>query len=207
MGWLDWSGETAIIVGTGMSANAESLEIARGRSRVIVIKGSWKLAPWADVLYGLDRGWWIANKGAPNFKGMKASPSPTVTRIYPDVKLVRLKSRAEILMNEIGVIGCGLKVGGGHSGFQAINLAVQFGSPRILLVGFDMTMNGRTAHWNQDYHGVAKPDAGRIRSWREDLDGCASQFKALGVEVINCTMGSALTAYPKMKLTDAMRWR
>lgn len=203
MTWPDWRGDTAVIVGTGPSAAAEPLERVRGQAKVFVIKSSWMLAPWADALYGLDRGWWIANKGAAQFKGMKFSPSPTVCRIYPDVREIRLKARAEILTAQTGVIGCGLKSGGGHSGFQAINLAVQFGAKRILLVGFDMTLaNG--AHWHKDYRGVAKPDAGRVLAWREAMDDCAPQFTALGVDVINCTMASALTAYPKQPLSDAI---
>jgi hypothetical protein len=186
-----------------LTANPQPLGETKGRVRVVVIKGSWRLAPWADLLYGLDRGWWIANKGAAEFRGLKASPSPTAAKLFTDIRLVRLKSRAELLTKEKGVIGCGLKHGGGHSGFQAINLAVQFGVKRILLVGFDMMMDGHRAHWRED-SGVGKPDAGRIRSWREAFDECAPQFRTLGVDVVNCTMASALTAYPKVPLSEAL---
>lgn len=159
------------------------------------------MAPWSDLLYGLDKGWWIANHGVPKFSGLKVSPSPTACRIYPEIKCVRLKARAEILLKETGTLGCGLKSGGGHSGFQAINLAVQFGATRILLVGFDMKMD-RRAHWHEDYRGIAKPEPSRIETWRVALDGCATQFTALGIDVINCTMASALTAYRKVPLAD-----
>jgi hypothetical protein len=201
--WPDWSGETAVIVGTGPSANAEPLDIIRGRARVIVIKSTWRLAPWADVLYGIDRGWWIANKGVPSFKGLRVSPSPTICRIYPEVREIRLKARAHLITGKTGVIGCGLKSGGGHSGFQAINLAVQFGATRVLLVGFDMTLRGG-AHWSKDYRGVSKPDAGRVETWRREMDECAPQFRTLGIEVINCAMASALTAYRKQPLGEAI---
>lgn len=200
--WPDWAGETAIIVGTGPSAGDWSLNGLKDYYRCIVIKSSWRLAPWADVLYGLDRGWWIANNGCPEFKGLKVSPSPTACRIYR-LREVRLKTRAEILTKEKGVLGCGLKTGGGHSGFQAINLAVQFGAKRLLLVGFDMKINGQ-AHWHKDYRGVAKPDVARIETWRAALDACAPQFTALGVEVINCTKDSALRMYPIMSLSAAL---
>jgi hypothetical protein len=199
--WPDWSGETAVIVATGPSAKLD-LTIAQDKARVFVIKSAWKLAPWADALYGLDTGWWIANLGAPQFKGLKFSPSPTVCRAF-GLRQIKLKSRAEILIRETGTVGCGLKTGGGHSGFQAINLAVQFGATRILLVGFDMTLaNG--PHWSSDYAGVAKPDEARVRSWREAMDACAPQFEELGVEVINCSPLSALTAYRKMLLHEAL---
>jgi hypothetical protein len=193
--WPDWSGETAVIVGTGPSA----AKIEPGSFRSIVIKSSWRLLPTADVLYALDVGWWLANQGAPKFKGMKVSPSPTACRVYK-LRKVSLKPRAEILTGEIGVLGCGLRTGGGFSGFQAINLAIQFGAKKIVLVGFDM--NG--GHWSPDQRGVGKPDAARTASWRVALDACAPQFKSLGVEVINTGEHSALTAYPKMSLAEAL---
>lgn len=201
-GWPDWSGETVVVVGTGPGAKEVSLDLARGKARVFVIKSTWKKAPWADALYGIDKGWWIANLGCPQFKGLKFSPSPSAARAF-GLRQIKLKARAEILLREIGVIGCGLKTGGGHSGFQAINLAVQFGAKRILMVGFDMTLaNG--AHWNDDYNGVARPDAGRVTAWREAMDECAEQFRELGIDVVNCTMGSVLKAYPKMPLSEAL---
>lgn len=207
--WPDWSGQTVVIVGTGPSAKDTGpsakdapLDIAKGVARAIVIKGSWKLAPWADALYGIDPGWWIANRGVPDFAGLKVSPSPTAARVYR-LAQVKLKARAEILTGETGVLGCGLKTGGGHSGFQAINLAIQFGARKIVLVGFDMTMaNG--ARWERNPAGVAKADAGRIESWRVALDGCAEQFTALGVDVINVGEASALKAFPKMSLAEAL---
>jgi hypothetical protein len=158
------------------------------------------LAPWADALYGIDRGWWIANEGAPEFAGLKFCPSPSVCKVFA-LREVTLRQRAEILIGEIGVIGCGLKTGGGHSGFQAINLAVQFGATRVALIGFDMTLE-RGAHWHGDYHGVSKPDAKRVETWRESLDACAPQFEMLGVEVLNASRESALRAYRKVDLNE-----
>lgn len=202
MQWPDWSGKPAVVIGTGPSAAIE-LEVARGRATVFAVKSTWRLAAWADALYACDRSWWIANDGVPDFRGLKFSPSPIVCSVYSDVTKVRLKARAAILTDEVGTIGCGLRSGGGHSGFQAINLAVQFGAKRILLVGFDMTLaNG--AHWTDDYRGVAPPDANRVESWRVAMDGCAAQFRDLGIEVVNCATASALTAYPKVPLNEAL---
>lgn len=200
--WPNWAGETAIIVGTGPSATDAPLALAKDKARFFVVKVSWRLAPWADAMYGVDKDWWIANQGVPQFKGLKFSPSPTAARAF-GLRQIKLKAKAQILTDELGVIGCGLKTGGGHSGFQAVNLAVQFGSKRILLVGFDMTLaNG--AHWSNETEAVAKPDAARTNMWREEFDACAPQFETLGVKVINCAMKSALKAYPKMPLHEAL---
>lgn len=200
--WPDWTGQTAVIVGTGPSATDAPLHSAKGIARAIVIKQSWHLAPWADVLYGIDKGWWIAHHGAPKFEGLKVSPSPTACRVFR-LRQVTLKPRAEILRGETGVIGCGLKTGGGFSGFQAINLAIQFGAKRIILVGFDMNLSAG-AHWNKDTRGVGKADAARTESWRKALDGCASQFEEFGIEVINTSERSSLKSFKIMSLEEAL---
>lgn len=201
--WPDWRGETALIVATGPSAAQAPLNEVKGRVRVIAVKVSWRLCPWADGLYGVDRSWWIAHGGVPEFPGRKFSPSPTVCKLYPDVTLIQVKSRAEILTERTGLVGCGLPTGGGHSGFQALNLAVQFGAKRIVLVGFDMTLE-YGVHWHNDNRGDAPADPGRVTSWREAMDGCATQFARLGVDVINASAISALRNYRRAGLLQAM---
>lgn len=201
--WPDWSGKTALIVGTGPSATAAPLNIAKGLAKAIVIKQSWHLAPWADVLYGIDKGWWIAHHGAPKFPGLKVSPSPTACRVYR-LRQVTLRPFADILTRgEVGVIGCGLRTGGGFSGFQAINLAVQFGAKRIILVGFDMNL-AAGAHWNSDERGVGRADKNRTESWRKSLDAAAPQLEELGVEVVNTSAKSSLKSFKIMSLEEAL---
>ena len=202
--WPDWRGQTALVIGTGPSAEDCPLDAAQERARAIAVKSAWRLAPWADALYGCEIGWWVAVRGCPQFAGWKASASPSCCRVY-GLRRIRLKPRAEILTQETGTVGCGLPRGGGHSGFHALNLAVQFGATRILLVGFDMTVaNG--AHFSAyDERNMAQEQ--RCIRWREALDGCADRFRELGVEVINCAPHSALKAYPKARLAEALSWR
>lgn len=191
---LNWTNETAVIVATGPSAAEQPLIKARGLAKFIALKSSWRLCPWADVLYGADRGWWLANKGAPDFKGLRVCASPTIQRCFPGVQLVKLAPRGM----RIATDG---KLGGSHSGAQAINLAINYGARLILLVGFDMTMK-RGAHWKENDPGVARPVASRIAKWRIEMDGMAPQFRALGVEVINCATQSELTAFPKRQFGE-----
>lgn len=201
--WPDWQFGTAVIIGTGPGAAAVPLDVVPGQAYCIAIKSTWEIAPWAQVLYGCDRGWWAHQRGVPDFKGLKFCPSPTVCKVYRDVRLVKLKTKAEILTKDRGTLGCGLRSGGGHSGFHAINLAVQFGVRRIVLVGFDMTV-ARGAHWRPREDGVARPCAVRVEGWRSALDACAPQFRNLGVDVVNATPGSALKAYRFASLRDAI---
>jgi hypothetical protein len=197
--WPDWTGQTAIIVGTGPSAIETQLDLALGEARFIVIKSSRHLAPWADVLFGIDRGWWLANKGATDFGGLRVTASPTIARCYPGTLLVKMAPHPTLQLARMGRLGSGCRRG--HSGFAGVNLAVQFGAKRIVLVGFDMTIEHGT-HWLKHDPGVDKPDAARVEEWRKGLDACADQFRELGIEVINTSMQSALTAYPKQEFAE-----
>lgn len=89
---------------------------------------------------------------------------------------------------------------GGNSGFQALNLAINWGAKRILLVGYDMTLeNGE--HWHgQHPKGLNNPRQATVRRWLS-----ADWSTPSGVEVINCNVVSALNAYPKMSFEDACR--
>lgn len=199
--WPDWSGQTALIVGTGPSAATLPLQMAANSAKCIAIKSAWKLADWADILYGIDVNWWLANRGAPDFNGLKVTPSPTAARVFR-LRQVKTKLGARILLDK-GVVGCGLRHGGGHSGWQAINLAVQFGARRVVLVGFEM----RGPRFNSNEPGVAKLDAKRVDQWRQEMDAAAGEFEAIGCEVINATPDSALTAYPYQPFEEIFAWR
>lgn len=198
--WPDWNGKTAIVVATGPSASEAQLEKLKGLVRIIAIKSSWKLCPWADVLYGCDRDWWFINK-TEGYTGLKASASPLACKIFSDIRLVRLVSKADLQMQMIGKVGCGRREGGGHSGFHAVNLAIQFGARRIALVGFDMRLD-RGNHWHEPIKGVRPPDIGQMIQNRKAFDGCAPQFTKLGVEVVNASPASALREYPFVDLEN-----
>lgn len=96
-------------------------------------------------------------------------------------------------------------VTGSNSGYQALNLAVLAGASKIILIGYDgnTPKRGEKTHWFGD-HPRREPDAVfslYVRSFREG----AAAIKAAGVRVINCSPGSAIDAFEKMDIADAMR--
>lgn len=200
--WPDWSGQTALIVGTGPSVATLPLHLAAHSAKCIVVKSAWKFADWADVLYGIDKGWWLANRGARQFKGLKVTPSPTAARVF-GLRQVKTKLGAKLILDPKGTLGCGLRDGGGHSGWQAINLAVQLGARRIVLAGFEM----QGQRFNSGEAGVARLDAKRIDRWRQEMDDAAGAFTEIGCEVINATPQSRLSAYPYQDLEEVFAWR
>lgn len=93
---------------------------------------------------------------------------------------------------------------GGNSGFQAVNLAAQFGSRHVILVGFDMSV-AAGVHWHPDHLGACgNPDVEKAARWRELMDAQAGALACAGITVVNASVESALAAYPKCSLEEAM---
>jgi hypothetical protein len=195
----DWSNDICVVVASGPSAKGVDLEPYKDKAKFVVVNNSYQLAPWADVLFAADGRWWNNMKGARDFAGMKVTLDVNASRDF-SLNLVRLAKREPcISMDKPGFIGLG-----GNSGFYALNLALQFGTKKVILVGFDMTLkNG--VHWHGP-HGKAltNPVEYRAVKWRKMLDEQAKKLRQMGVEVINASETSALVAYPKMKLSEAM---
>lgn len=144
----DWRGESVAIIASGPSAKSSGIERLAGGCRVIAIKESYELAKFADVVYGCDYPWWEHRRGLPEFAGLKIGFDGRVRQF--GVKTIIIKENIvggrtgysnDILLDQPGVIG-----GGQHSGFQALNLAVQFGAARVLLIGYDM-LTTKQVHW------------------------------------------------------------
>lgn len=173
-----WHGQIAVIVGSGPSAVMAPLELLRHRAKFIVVCNSWMLAPWADALFATDEDWWDENNGLPEFKGRKFTPSPRTM----------VKYGLDLFCST-----------GTNSGLRAIYLAERLGADPICLVGFEMH-NKRGVHWHKPYERLRNPGPGQMKTWVEETELAADVFKRRGVQVINCTPGSALTKYPFMPL-------
>jgi len=197
-----WHGETVAIIGSGPSAKKAGVELLQRRAKVIAINESWQLAPWADVLYGCDGKWWNWRSGVPAFKGLKVSSDPIACDLYKDIKRICIPNvrSNDLVMEPLGYVGAG-----GNSGFQGLNLAVQFGGKRILLVGYDMRVD-LGEHWHpRHYPPLSNPHpVDNLPRWRSALDKAYGFLSALGIEVINCSNVSALKAYPKMTIEEAL---
>lgn len=136
------------------------------------------------------------------FAGLKITQDPLAAQNAEYRSLHRVKCDHKTDRLEVGLLG---RVGwGGNSGFQALNLAVQFGARRIVLVGYDMRTD-KGLHWHRDHpRGMNNPSARNVARWRRVTDEAAEVLRALGIEVFNASPVSALTAYRKMSLTEAL---
>lgn len=163
------------------------------------------MIPHADAVYGADWAWWKTQRGLPDFRGLKVTQDRrTAEKRDWNVRKVLCHSGCnELMFGTPGVIGWA-----GNSGFQAINLAIQWGVRRIALCGFDCSMV-RGTHWHGRHEpGLNNPSESALEKWRVALDAQAGILRAMGVEVIIATPDSRLQNYPRralMELFDDLR--
>lgn len=132
--------------------------------------------------------------------------------VFPEIRRITIKeshSRErhnapyvdKILTDEIGTVGSG-----GNSGFQALNLAVQFGAKRILLIGFDMTdRNGLHWYGRNTWNGANNPTESSFRRWVVTFANAAPVLADLGVEVVNTSQLSFLRCFPRRSIEDMLQ--
>lgn len=208
----NWEGKVCAIIASGPSAKKANIEALRGRAVIIAIKeNAHELCTWADVCYGCDAAWWTFRIGLRNFKGLKVAWSGANVR-YPDVHSIDVDTSQDrifpperrqyrMVFDRPGVVG-----GGGNSGYQALNLAVQFGTKRILLIGFDMHDRGGT-HWygRNSWYNANNPDEVAFRRWINSFERAVPDLETQGVEVINTTPHTALNCFRRGTIEAALK--
>ncbi len=82
---------------------------------------------------------------------------------------------------------------------------MQFGAKRVLLVGFDMSAESGF-HWygRNGWHMANNPMDHNFKRWIAAFDIAAPVLEAMGVEVVNCSLNSALTCFTKQSIEDAL---
>jgi len=205
--WPDWKSEAVVIIACGPSAPSVPLDGLKGKVKFVGIKEAFvKFCPWGDAAYGCDAPWWVYKGGLPEFSGLKFCYDSKACDAFPGIKRVFIDDPAsdKMLFEEPMKIGAG-----GNSGFQAVNLVVQFGCRRIGLVGFDMGDKAGRTHWygRSNWPSANNPDETNFRRWRDALSLASFDLKALDVDVVNLSQASELKCFPKLSV-DAMieRW-
>ena len=196
--WPDWTGRTVAILASGPSTKKAGVELLKGRVTTFAIKRNIELTPWAEAVYGCDYPWWKSVRGLPDYKGWKFAYADRACDQFGCKKVqIRDVKADRLLFDEVGSVGAG-----GNSGFQAFNLALQFGAARILLVGFDYAGE----HWygRNTWQGSGNPSESNFRRWRVTLDNAAPALRERGVEVVNASPNSTVKAYPKQTIAHAL---
>lgn len=178
-------GGTIVVMASGPSMSGDVAKKIRDSGRpAIVVNTTFRLAPWAWMLYAADWRWWKSHPDGIRFQGMKVS----IEANDPQVRRLR----------NTGIDGFDADPScvrtGNNSGYQAVHCAMHTGAARILLTGFDMD----GGHW----HGANV--GGVRRDWIARFPALRDAARERGVEIINCTPKSALKVFPMMALEGAI---
>ncbi len=191
-----WLGKTVAIFASGPTLTPAVVKAASGLPR-IVVNDSFRLAPDADLLYAADTAWWTVNNDALDFAGLKV----TVGSDNPWPQVLRLMNTGS---EGFDPKESNLRTGG-NSGYQALHIAIQGRAERILLCGYDM-------HVKDGYHWFGRHKAPLINTHPDDFPRRAERFAGLaeaadkrGIEVINCSPGSAIKAFPIKPIEEVLR--
>lgn len=216
-----WEGGTCVILGGGPSilqqfdvpANIIQ-DVYLGRQKpsayspyleaihdmhVIGVNVAYKIGPWIDVMFfGDDATWDEEKQGLKNFPGLVVSCATGISQV-PRVKWLKrdFKKKFGIATDPSTVCW------NNNSGCAAINFAVNAGVKRIILLGFDMTLDTQqNQHWHKFYasnlntvHQTMKKHMSCLPQLKADLD-------ALGVEVINASPESKIECFAKVNFKD-----
>lgn len=229
---LLFKSETVVCIASGPSLTPAICDRIRkaqqaGKCRAIVVNSSCALAPWADVLFFTDSGWYDARKDVVrNWPGLVVTMSRQAARELnaPGEPLKDGRSRV------LRIKGCGdpdapprVRVAPGvlpkvpgfpdlgspeiqqgrSSGHTAVSLAIAMGAARVLLVGYDMrVVNGREHH-HSEYKGP-RDLAIYQNEFQKAFNGWNEAALASGVEIFNCTPGSAVREFPFADLDEAL---
>lgn len=214
-GWneLFWDGCSVAIIASGPSLTRYQCDEVRAwrdakadERKVIVINSSFRLAPWADILYCCDGVYFEAltsgvkhiDEARRHFAASNIWTQEQSAATKYGLKYVR-SARVKGLSITPGLINQGA-----NSGYQAMNLAFLAGAVRLILLGFDM----REIAGKHHFFGDHPPTIKRVmpyKAWVEAFNPIARDLTAQNVEVINCTPGSALKVFPIVELAEALK--
>lgn len=202
-----WEGETVACIGGGPSLLPEHVNYLKGKCKVIVINNSYKLAPWADILYFCDHRWYTWHEHDDDFKAFKGMMVTLNNLDKVPNNILKLENLGSTGLTDQTT---GLKTGS-NSGYQCINLATLLGANKILLLAYDMKHgpSGQT-HWHKGHYDninntrVVMGNKVFERNMLPKFHTLVQPLNDAGIEVINCSMGSAITVFPKVELKDAI---
>jgi hypothetical protein len=185
------------VIASGPSLAEWQTDYLADKIHCIATNSSFRRLKVPGDVYGCDRIWWDHYAADVRAAGHSGWTQDRGASMHHQIRWVRA----------IWCRGLGVHPGvihhGANSGYQAINLAFQFGARRIILVGFDMQKTGGVTHWYGDHPSPMK-NAGGIEGWVKNFSHLSRDLRAHGVEVFNCTVETALDCFEHADLRDVL---
>jgi hypothetical protein len=167
---------------------------------VIGVNGAFLLGDWVDICFFGDKPWYFDNAPAlNNYKGMLVGCAEFLQ--VPGWQSLGIKYLEKYPGKDYGISEDPTKVCWNYnSGSAAISLAYNTGCKRIILLGFDMSLNVQErGHWHNLYDNKTNMPFAKHLTGFEQI---AIDAKRLGIEIINASPNSKITQFPKMNVAD-----
>lgn len=187
--------DRVVCLASGPSLTPEDVELVRQwriadappgeRRGVIAVNTTFRLAPWADALFAMDRTWWnqYVDEVNETFLGQRFSNNGHIARM----KTTHVKITSY-----------------GNSGAAAVSLAASANAKQIILLGYDCKYSDTGArHWHGD-HPRGLGNAARIDQWAVKFERLAKE-QGVGREIVNASRDTALTCFPRVRLEDVLK--
>lgn len=178
------------------------------KKHTIGINVAYMLGKWIDIVFLGDGGFFCSHKqGLASFAGIKVTCHSGANQDRWIKYLGRDGKRPKGISSQPDLVSWN-----GNSGAAAISLAAHTGVKRIILVGFDMKLNGENRlHFHDCYNkGIIDINDERKRRklpFDRHLRGfpfIAEDAAKRGLEIINACPDSAITQFPKCHVKDLL---
>lgn len=192
--WPDWTGETVVCIATGPSLTSAQLgTVKRAPVMTIGINDIGLTEDWISLWYAPDWAFWKHYRTQAEASRVLKVCADEEMRGIADLYLeVKKKDRWP---------APGHALNGGHAGFQALTAAISFGARRVVLLGYDCRAKGAlTNYFGSKCASLHKPSP--YSDWPKHYDNLKVPP---GVEILNATTTTAITAFPLVSLEDALR--
>ena len=191
-----WPGATFVLLGSGPSLTQTDIDACRPQARVLAVNDTYRLAPWADVLFSADLAWWAAHPDARALPGLKYALPPVGQHRFSEVTVLGRHGQSGFSPDPH------LLCSGGHSGYAAINLAVHLGASRIVLLGYDMApdQTGRH-HFFGEHPNGSHP---RYAQWTPLYATLLAPLAARHIQLLNASRRTAIPHVPRRSLAEAL---
>ncbi len=165
---------------------------------VIGINVAYLIGTWIDIVFFGDTKFWLERQNSlANFPGIKVSCHSGVNKFDWVKYCPHDKNHPKGISMVPGRVSWNE-----NSGAAAISLAAQSGAKRIILLGFDMKLNGNNQqHWHNIY---GKSTSKRFYAHMIGFKQIAIDAKKLGIEIINASPDSAIQEFKKVKVKDIL---
>jgi len=193
-----WKGETFFVLASGPSLTREVCEKIRGQN-AIVINASFRQAPWAPVWFFIDSSIYERYR-----EFVKVWPGEVITMSRTakrelNKRVKRVKGSGDptsAATVRFPPVGSEAIRHGRNSGQTAIGLGIALGGTRCGLLGFDCRVVDVREHHHDDYVGTNRDLDVYAREFAPGYAGWRAAALAAGVEIFNCTPGSAIKEFP-----------